>query len=399
MKPSYLTRLAPAPGNRRRGPSRTPAAPRRRGARLLILGLIAPLLAGAAFCFRADTAGAAPTLPARAPLHHPADPATPEPVAIPQAGLPLADSPLTFDTNLGLIERTTAQAVDEALQGITLEPGSDILLHPMTTSEGQWFVEDAIARLLSSRGYRVHLTRVDAPGTTAPGTTAPGTTNPAGTGPNAGGAGGAPGGSLGDLVSGGNKSAATTDTLAGAANPVVSPAANPPAQPPPADPAGSPGGPTSTTGPGRPNAQFQAQMQAAMAAGNAARDPGGAGQPVPFPDQAGLVLSYRIVEFGVTYHDSWRRGFLGPRMVERLASVDLYTRLVKGSAENVLWAGRGRAERLDIVPQSKLDLLEGRTYPFTRPVLQGRPLSRLAEPILVSGIITGLVFLFYSSQN
>lgn len=392
MKPSYLTRLAPACANRRRGPSRIPAAPRRPLTRLLLLGLIAPLLAGAASCFIAgaatclfaDTAGAVPTLPTLTPLHHPADPATPEPVAIPQAGLPLADSPLTFDTNLGLIERTTAQAVDEALQGITLEPGSDILLHPMTTSEGQWFVEDAIARLLSSRGYRVHLTRVEAPATTPPAT-----------GPNAGAAGGAPGGSLGDLVSGGNKSAATTDTLAGAANP----AANPPAQTPPVDPAGSPGGPTSTTGPGRPNGQFQAQMQAAMAAGNAARDPGGAGQPVPFPDQAGLVLSYRIVEFGVTYHDSWRRGFLGPRMVERLASVDLYTRLVKGSAENVLWAGRGRAERLDIVPQSKLDLLEGRTYPFTRPVLQGRPLSRLAEPILVSGIITGLVFLFYSSQN
>ena len=51
------------------------------------------------------------------------------------------------------------------------------------------------------------------------------------------------------------------------------------------------------------------------------------------------------------------------------------------------------------VPQAKLDLLEGRTYPFTRPVLRNRPLSRLAEPVLVAGIITGLVFLFYSSQN
>ena len=90
---------------------------------------------------------------------------------------------------------------------------------------------------------------------------------------------------------------------------------------------------------------------------------------------------------------------MGPRLVERLASVNLYTRLVNGSEEVVLWVGRGRAERLDVVPKSKLDLLEGRNYPFQKPVLRGGKLSKLAEPMLVSGIIAGLVFLFYSSQK
>lgn len=318
----------------------------------------------------------------RASLHGPADPGPSESMSIPPPGHPLADGPLVFDTNLGLIERATIQAVEEALQGIAVPEGSDILLHPMTTSEGLWFVEDSIARVLTARGFKVHLTRIDPPAGAA------GQVPPAAA-PTGGGAGA---GSLADMINSGNSTGAASDSTAPADS-----TRTPPPPPPPSE-----GGPTSTTGPGRPNepgrpnAQFQAQMQAARAAGAAAQ---AQGAPVPFPDAAGLVLTYRIVEFGVTYHDSWRRGFMGPRVVERLASVDIYTRLVDGSAENVLWAGRGHSERLDVVPQAKLDLLEGRTYPFTRPVLKSRPLSRLAEPVLVAGIITGLVFLFYSSQN
>ena len=101
----------------------------------------------------------------------------------------------------------------------------------------------------------------------------------------------------------------------------------------------------------------------------------------------------------VTYHDSWRRGLFGSRVVERLASVNLYCRLVSGGAEDVLWVGQGKSERLDIVPQGKLALLEGRSYPFVRPELKRQPLSRLVEPVLVSGIIGGLVYLFYSNQD
>ena len=139
---------------------------------------------------------------------------------------------------------------------------------------------------------------------------------------------------------------------------------------------------------------------------NPAAQPGGppANQPVEtlneFPeDIEGLVLIYRVVEFGVTYHDQWREGFLGQRVVERLAAVDLNCRLVSGDEKNIVWVGNGRSERLDIVPKSKLDLLEGRTYPFKEPELPDQSLSRIIEPALVLGIVAGLVLLFYSNQN
>ena len=101
----------------------------------------------------------------------------------------------------------------------------------------------------------------------------------------------------------------------------------------------------------------------------------------------------------MTYHDQWREGFLGQRVVERLAAVDLNCRLVSGDEKNIVWVGNGRSERLDIVPKSKLDLLEGRTYPFKEPELPDQSLSRIIEPALVLGIVAGLVLLFYSNQN
>src|SRR4029078_13296010 len=122
------------------------------------------------------------------------------------------------------------------------------------------------------------------------------------------------------------------------------------------------------------------------------------GQMIPVPEGRGLVFTYRLVEFGVTYHDSWRRGSMGARVVERLASVNLYCRLVSDGPRDVLWVGQGKSERLDIVPKSKLDLREGLSYPFTpKPTLRQEPLSRFLEPVLVTSIIGGLVYLFYTN--
>jgi hypothetical protein len=280
----------------------------------------------------------------------------------------VADQVLFFDTNLGLIERATTDAVDQALEGLSLPPGSDILLHGLTANDGNWFVEDFLARRLNERGYKVHLQkpRTDAPATQAPPIPTGGTTTGAAT-------------SLQDLLKqSSGRDAIAADSLAIADSMHVDSTAAAPPQP--------------SGGAGTPGQRAQAAAAAALAADS--------GELIPVPEGEGMVLTFRLVEFGVTYHDSWRRGFMGPRVVERLASVNLYCRLVSGGPENVLWVGRGKSERLDIVPKSKLDLLEGLTYPFMpKPALRQEPLSRFLEPVLVTSIIGGLVYLFYSNQE
>lgn len=291
-----------------------------------------------------------------------------------------ADRQLSFDTNLGLLERATREAVDKALAGLRLPPGSEVRLHSLTDHEGSWFVEDFIARALSERGCRIYLARPESPAATGPagaGTPATGT-NPAASGATSmadavrasqSAAPDSAGPSLGASVTG-SSGAADSAAAAQAASRVTGNIGQRP----------NPFGPrTGSTG--------------------AAGAIGGEEKLNPVPEGEGLVLTFRVVEFSVTYHDSWRRGFMGPRVVERLASVDVYTRLVSGGAENVLWVGGGQSQRLDVVPKAKLDLLEGMSYPFKAPVLPARPLSRILEPALVLGIVGGLVFLFYSNQN
>ena len=281
--------------------------------------------------------------------------------------LGVADQSLYFETNLGLIERATADAVDQALEGLRLPPGSDILISPLVVNDGNWFVEDYLARRLSHQGYNVHMR--DHKKDEAPPAPSSSTNTPA-SDPGSAGVGG-----LADAMkrTSGSSSPDTAAADSASANPATTAA----------EPQNRPG----------PN-----QKAAGPRGKNAAQD-----EPlvlIPVPEGEGIVLTFRLVEFGVTYHDSWRRGFMGPRVVERLASVNLYCRLVSGGPENVLWVGRGKSERLDIVPKSKLDLLEGLTYPFTpKPVLRQEPLSRLLEPVLVTSIIGGLVYLFYTNQE
>ena len=116
----------------------------------------------------------------------------------------------------------------------------------------------------------------------------------------------------------------------------------------------------------------------------------------PHPE---YILRYRVVHFELSYPDQYRKSPLGARNVQRRVSVSILAQLLKGEREDVIWVGNGDVERLDVVPASKLPLLEGQAFPFTRPNLETRGLGGLVEPALVSGIVAGLIYLFYTNQN
>ena len=117
---------------------------------------------------------------------------------------------------------------------------------------------------------------------------------------------------------------------------------------------------------------------------------------LPHPE---YVLRYRVVHFELSYPNQYRKSPLGARNVQRRVSVSIFAQLLKGEREDVIWVGNGDVERLDVVPASKLPLLEGQAFPFTRPNLETRGLGGLVEPALVSGIVAGLIYLFYTNQN
>src|SRR5262245_1778074 len=75
----------------------------------------------------------------------------------------MADKPLVFDTNLGLIQRATEEAIERSLNGIKLPEGAEIQLFPAVSRDGDWFVEDRLANYLSNKGYKVYLVSKEKP--------------------------------------------------------------------------------------------------------------------------------------------------------------------------------------------------------------------------------------------
>jgi len=149
----------------------------------------------------------------------------------------------------------------------------------------------------------------------------------------------------------------------------------------------------------------QAEQEAAAAVGDTlhpveetpqAQDEEQPGEGAP---QTGVVLEYRVTELEVTYPRRWRSSLFGSEMVERSARAGITFRMLDKLSGRVLWADSGRAAATDVVPQKLLAYLEvveegGRP---AKPDVGG--LGRVVEPIVVSGIVIGLVFLFYSSRT
>ena len=144
------------------------------------------------------------------------------------------------------------------------------------------------------------------------------------------------------------------------------------------------------------------QIQAAQAAEEAAAEastPSGDWRTVPASDLPvdGHLMEFRVGDFGVHYVGEGRPFFLGPKRVERATSVDLSCRLIDGRTDDVKWVGEGDAVRIDRIAKSKLPIYE--TAGFTPTPLPNRGSFRYVEPVVVGGIVAGLVYLFYTNQN
>jgi hypothetical protein len=119
-------------------------------------------------------------------------------------------------------------------------------------------------------------------------------------------------------------------------------------------------------------------------------------EETPTPD---LVLEFRVGELDVGYTRRWRKSLFGTAMVERSARAAIFFRLLDGRDGKILWTDSGRLQQKDVVPQKLLAELEdtpGQAGPRSGGI---GGIGRVVEPIVVSGIVVGLVVLFYSSRT
>lgn len=111
------------------------------------------------------------------------------------------------------------------------------------------------------------------------------------------------------------------------------------------------------------------------------------------------VFSYQILSYSIKYPDIGRSYWVGTKEVERLAEVSVFVKLLDSDTGEIIWVGEAQKKYEDRIAYSLLERVEDPTHDFTVPVRDEIRWSRFVEPVIVTGIVVGLVYLFFSNQD
>jgi len=113
----------------------------------------------------------------------------------------------------------------------------------------------------------------------------------------------------------------------------------------------------------------------------------------------GEVLTFRVIECGITYPWSKRSWLIGPRRYGRMASVRVRASRVVQPGRMVEGVSSSDRVHLDSFPGWARPVLEGQSFPFPIEQPEGTSMRKVLEPVIVAGIVSGLVYLFYENQK
>ena len=111
------------------------------------------------------------------------------------------------------------------------------------------------------------------------------------------------------------------------------------------------------------------------------------------------VFSYQIISYSVEYPDIGRSYWVGAKEVERLAEVGIFAKLLDSGTGEIVWVGEAQKKYEDRIAYSLLSRVEDPERDFTVPARDEIKWSRFVEPVIVTGIVVGLVYLFFSNQD
>ena len=309
--------------------------------------------------------------------------------------------------HLSLLESLGRAAVVECLDQLDFPPGTDVHLIPETEHPANWFVGGLLARGLRERGYGVIRPALAGPGGVPAAVSVPSSVP-----------GAASRGGESQPVGPGDEPPETgpQSPLGQEAESDQDPESDQEADDPFAEADESESGEEaegsgSGTGeeaededeadlepirPARRRALQQQQKQQEAGAQTGVETPG---QPVLILPPAGEILTFRVLECGVSYPWVKRDWLVGPRRYGRYASVKVRGSRVVQPGGRVTAVAAGDRINIDELPGWALPYVEGNGYPFAIERPEGAQLRRLIEPVIVTAIIGGLVYLFDQNQK
>jgi hypothetical protein len=110
-------------------------------------------------------------------------------------------------------------------------------------------------------------------------------------------------------------------------------------------------------------------------------------------------LEIRALEFAIWYPRIFRSFVIGGKRVERTANVAISATLMNLDDNSVVWVKEVSRESHDEFSYQKLTQVENDLFTFTKPERKATNWSKVVEPVVVSGIIVGLIYLFFSNQS
>jgi hypothetical protein len=112
----------------------------------------------------------------------------------------------------------------------------------------------------------------------------------------------------------------------------------------------------------------------------------------------GWQLRLRPMQMGVTYSQTRRSWVFGGKQVPRHASCLISATLVDPDG-NVALSLRENAYLESTVPASDILVLKSATERWANGEISSEESGNILEPLVVTGVVTALVYLFYSSRN
>ena len=108
---------------------------------------------------------------------------------------------------------------------------------------------------------------------------------------------------------------------------------------------------------------------------------------------SGMRLSYRILDLGVTGQSGLRSS-----AVDRQGRVTLALRLSDKRDDTVHWQDEITRTRQDQIPKKQLAVLQHDTFKFAQTELEEQTWGKFVEPVIVSTVLGGLIYLFFSNR-
>jgi hypothetical protein len=112
-----------------------------------------------------------------------------------------------------------------------------------------------------------------------------------------------------------------------------------------------------------------------------------------------MELNIQALEFSLTYPKIFRSYLIGGRNVKRRAEITVFAELLDTADRSVAWVGEASKVHDDQFSYGDRAQVEESLFTFTKPEVKPASWGRIVEPVVVSGIIVGLVYLFFSNQS